>query len=152
MDFIAEKGASEREALKSTIRALTSRLSQKEAEVISLQAQLSLLSPSLQSHISLLDQDLQSLLSAVASHGQTHQKAALLERKNRELQERCDEYYEELVELRRMCRRIGEKSEQVTVKVGSLSAQKESSRSKHSLCLSQVTERREHNRMMSSYL
>ncbi len=148
MDFIAEKGASEREALKSTIRALTARLSQKEAEVISLQAQLSLLSPSLQSHISLLDQDLQSLLSAVTSHGQTHQKAILLERKNRELQERCDEYYEELVELRRACRRMGEKSEQV--KVGSLSAQKESSRSK--LCLSQVTERREHNRMMSSYL
>lgn len=149
MDFIAEKGACE--SLKSTIRALTARLSQKEAEVISLQAQLSLLSPSLQSHISLLDQDLQSLLSSVASYSQTHQKAILLERKNIELQERCDEYYEELVDLRRICRRIGGKSEQVTVKVGSLSAQKESSRGKQSLCMSQVTERRGHNRMMSSY-
>lgn len=122
MDF----SASEKEALKSTIRALNARLKRKEAEVASLQAQLS--SP-LQVQLSLLDQDLQSLLCA-ASGNQELPKAALLERRNRELQVRCDEYYTELVELRRAQRRSTHTD----------SAKKES------------TVRREHNRMRSSCL
>jgi len=139
MDFSAEKATTEREALKSTIRSLNTRLSRKDAEVISLKSQLALLSSPMQVQLTLLDQDLQSLLSAASSRsesqgGASTQKVVLLERRNRELQERCDEYYEELVELRRAHRRTEQKD------------------GKRTLQPSRHTERREHNRMRSSYL
>lgn len=142
--------ASGRETLICALQVLHDRLLRSEAQVLDLSAQLQGLPDwkqryeqqaalSAQQETAVLAQlaelqlEMQSAAAALLNNDNVQAKVRILERRNVELQQRCDEYYSELQRLRRVCRR--NKSQEDSPQHLSMSAQKPKS-----LHISQVSE------------